>query len=80
MTIKKNGDAQFKLMLANYFSVDISNRDVERLGVRYVLSKRNLVALSDASVKYRLICRASEWSVFEVEKKGSQALNSFAPS
>ena len=39
---------------------------------RCVQCKRNLAAFSDASVKYRLVCRASEWSVFEVEKKDSQ--------
>ena len=48
-------DNQFKLLNDDYFSVSLSNKDVKKLKIRYVLTARELSSLSDDAVTYRLI-------------------------
>ena len=48
-------DNQFKLLNDDYFSVSLSNKDVKKLKIRYVLTSRDLGSLSDDTVTYRLV-------------------------
>ena len=57
---------RFTLLQGDYFAVELDNADVVRLGVKYVLSPRDLTALSDGRVAYRPIGSASGYTIYEV--------------
>ncbi len=66
-TIVKADASSFRLIQDDYFALDLPNADVARLGVRYVLSPRDLAALSDGHASYRRIGGASGYHIYSVD-------------
>ena len=70
-TIVQADASIFRLVQDDYFALDLPNADVARLGVKYVLSPRDLSALSDGHVAYRRIGGASGYHIYSVEAGAS---------
>ena len=66
-TIVQADASSFRLKQDDYFALDLPNADVMRLGVKYVLSPRDLAALSDGQVAYRRVGGASGYHIYSVD-------------
>ncbi len=66
IVIKKGGEPDLALLGVDYVKVGLPNSDVARLGVKYVLSPRDLAPVSDAEVEYKRIFRSSDHSIYAV--------------
>ena len=62
--IKPAGPTEFTLLHDDYFRLDISNEDVARLGVRYVMSPRELEGMSDDNVEYKKVASECGFNIY----------------
>lgn len=60
-------ESTFELMYADQFTVNLNVSDLERLDVKFVLTKRDLSEFSDESINFTELTRANGFIVYELQ-------------
>jgi len=64
LTVKAEGEPEYELLGADHFSLTVSSEDVRRLGIRYLISKRDLAA--EPGLGFERVGEGSGYGIYRV--------------